>query len=65
MINIDKDFLIETECIDYNNPIIQEKVNELKLNSNILRTHIDLFEMKYHIRGMLSQKWYLVRRARY
>ena len=33
MIDIDKKYLEETETIDYSNPVIQEKVNELKHNS--------------------------------
>ena len=32
MIHIDKDYLSETECIDYNNPVVQEKVNEQNRN---------------------------------
>ena len=33
MINIDKRYLEETESIDYSNPIILEKVDELQKNS--------------------------------
>ncbi len=41
MINIDNDYLTETECIDYNNPVIQKKVNELKLNSDSQLKYIE------------------------
>ncbi|MBQ4057589.1 MAG: transglutaminase family protein [Lachnospiraceae bacterium] len=55
MINIDKDFLIETECIDYNNPIIQEKVNELKLNSD---SQLKYIENAYRfVRDEISHSW--------
>ncbi len=30
IINMYEEYLVETECIDYSNPVIQEKVNELK-----------------------------------
>lgn len=32
MNNIYKDYLLETECIDFTNPVIQMKVRELKQN---------------------------------
>ena len=55
MINIDKDFLIETECIDYNNLIIQEKVNELKLNSD---SQLKYIENAYRfVRDEISHSW--------
>ena len=41
MINIENDYLTETECIDYNNPVIQKKVNELKLNSDSQLKYIE------------------------
>lgn len=34
MNNIYKDYLLETECIDFTNPVIQMKVRELKQNSD-------------------------------
>lgn len=55
MINIDKDYLSETECIDYNNPIIQEKVNELKLNSD---SQLKYIENAYRfVRDEISHSW--------
>lgn len=55
MINIDKDYLLETECIDYNNPIIQEKVNELKLNSD---SQLKYIENAYRfVRDEISHSW--------
>ena len=44
MINIDKRYLEETGSIDYSNPIILEKVNELQKNS---LSQIDYIENVY------------------
>ena len=44
MINIDKRYLEETESIDYSNPIILEKVDELQKNS---LSQIDYIENAY------------------
>ena len=55
MINIDKDYLSETECIDYNNSIIQEKVKELKLNSD---SQLKYIENAYKfVRDEISHSW--------
>lgn len=55
MINIDKDYLLETECIDYNNSVIQEKVNELKLNSD---SQLKYIENAYKfVRDEISHSW--------
>ena len=55
VINIDKDYLLETECIDYNNPVIQEKVNELKLNSD---SQLKYIENAYRfVRDEISHSW--------
>lgn len=55
MINIDKDYLSETECIDYNNSVIQEKVNELKLNSD---SQLKYIENAYKfVRDEISHSW--------
>ena len=55
MINIDKAYLSETECIDYNNPVIQEKVNELKLNSD---SQLKYIENAYRfVRDEISHSW--------
>ncbi len=55
MVNKDKDFLLETECIDYNNPAIQEKVLELKLNSD---SKLKYIENAYRfVRDEISHSW--------
>lgn len=55
MINIDKDYLSETECIDYNNSNIQEKVKELKLNSD---SQLKYIENAYKfVRDEISHSW--------
>lgn len=55
VINIDKDYLSETECIDYNNSVIQEKVNELKLNSD---SQLKYIENAYKfVRDEISHSW--------
>lgn len=55
MINIDKDYLSETECIDYNNSVIQEKVRELKLNSD---SQLKYIENAYKfVRDEISHSW--------
>lgn len=55
VINIDKDYLLETECIDYNNSVIQEKVNELKLNSD---SQLKYIENAYRfVRDEISHSW--------
>lgn len=55
MINIDKDYLLETECIDYNNSVIQEKVKELKLNSD---SQLKYIENAYKfVRDEISHSW--------
>ena len=55
MINIDKDYLSETECIDYNNSVIQEKVRELKLNSD---PQLKYIENAYKfVRDEISHSW--------
>lgn len=55
MINIDKDYLSETECIDYNNSVIQEKVKELKLNSD---SQLKYIENAYKfVRDEISHSW--------
>ena len=55
MINIDKDYLSETECIDYNNSVIQEKVMELKLKSD---SQLKYIENAYKfVRDEISHSW--------
>lgn len=55
MINIDKDYLLETECIDYNNSVIQEKVKELKLKSD---SQLKYIENAYKfVRDEISHSW--------
>ena len=55
MNNIDMRYLEETETIDYNNPIIQEKVNELKKNS---RSQLNYIENAYRfVRDKISHSW--------
>lgn len=55
MINIDKNYLLETECIDYNNSVIQEKVKELKLNSD---SQLKYIENAYKfVRDEISHSW--------
>lgn len=55
MINIDKDYLSETECIDYNNSVIQEKVKEFKLNSD---SQLKYIENAYKfVRDEISHSW--------
>ena len=55
MISIDKDYLSETECIDYNNSVIQEKVRELKLNSD---SQLKYIENAYKfVRDEISHSW--------
>ena len=55
MINIDKDYLSETECIDYNNSVIQEKVKELKLKSD---SQLKYIENAYKfVRDEISHSW--------
>lgn len=55
MININKDYLLETECIDYNNSVIQEKVRELKLNSD---SQLKYIENAYKfVRDEISHSW--------
>ena len=53
--NIDKGFLEETETIDYNEPIIQEKVNELK---QISRSQQDYIKNAYRfVRDNIPHSW--------
>ena len=55
MINIDKGYLEETETIDYKNPIIQDKVNELK---RISRSQLNYIENAYRfVRDEISHSW--------
>ena len=55
MISIDKDYLSETECIDYNNSVIQEKVKELKLKSD---SQLKYIENAYKfVRDEISHSW--------
>lgn len=55
MMNIDKEFLAETKTIDYNNPIIQELVNELKL---ISKSRMDYIENAYRfVRDKIPHSW--------
>jgi transglutaminase-like putative cysteine protease len=55
VINIDKDYLSETECIDYNNSVIQEKVKELKLKSD---SQLKYIENAYKfVRDEISHSW--------
>ncbi|MDO5155553.1 MAG: transglutaminase family protein [Eubacteriales bacterium] len=55
MINIYKEYLLETECIDYNNPVIKEKVNELRLNSNSKMKYID--NAYRFVRDKITHSW--------
>ena len=49
------EFLLETESIDYNNPIIQEKVLELKKQSN---DELDYIENSYYfVRDEIPHSW--------
>ncbi len=51
----DKRYLEETEAIDYNNPIIQEKVKELK---QISQSQLDYIENAYRfVRDKISHSW--------
>ena len=55
MIYMDKSYLEETETIDYNDPIIQEKVNELKQKSQTQSTYI---ENAYRfVRDIIPHSW--------
>ena len=55
MINIDKRYLEETESIDYSNPIILEKVDELQNNS---LSQIDYIENAYRfVRDEIPHSW--------
>ena len=55
MMHIDKEFLAETKTIDYNNPIIQELVNELKL---ISKSRMDYIENAYRfVRDKIPHSW--------
>ena len=55
MINIDKRYLDETESIDYNNPIILEKVDELQKKSS---SRIDYIEKSYKfVRDEIPHSW--------
>ena len=55
MIDIDKRFLDETESIDYNNPIILEKVDELRNHS---LSQIDYIENSYNfVRDEIPHSW--------
>ena len=55
MINIDKRYLEETESIDYSNPIILEKVDELQKNS---LSQIDYIENAYKfVRDEIPHSW--------
>ena len=55
IMNIDKGFLEETETIDYNEPIIQEKVNELK---QISRSQQDYIKNAYRfVRDNIPHSW--------
>ena len=55
MINIDKRYLEETESIDYSNPIILEKVDELQKNS---LSQIDYIENAYKfVRDEFPHSW--------
>jgi len=52
---LDKEYLEETETIDYNNPIIQEKVNELK---QISQSQLDYIENAYRfVRDKIPHSW--------
>lgn len=51
----DKRYLEETEAIDYNNPIIQEKVKELK---QISQSQLDYIENAYRfVRDKIPHSW--------
>lgn len=53
--DIMKEFLLETESIDYNNPIIQEKVLELKKQSS---DKLDYIENSYYfVRDEIPHSW--------
>ncbi len=55
MINIDKRYLDETESIDYNNPIILEKVDELQKKAS---SRIDYIEKSYKfVRDEIPHSW--------
>ena len=55
MVNIDKRYLDETESIDYNNPIILEKVDEIRKNS---LSQIDYIENAYKfVRDEIPHSW--------
>ena len=52
---LDKRYLEETEAIDYNNPIIQEKVKELK---QISHSQLDYIENAYRfVRDKIPHSW--------
>lgn len=52
---LDKRYLEETEAIDYNNPIIQEKVKELK---QISQSQLDYIENAYKfVRDKIPHSW--------
>lgn len=52
---LDKRYLEETEAIDYNNPIIQEKVKELK---QISQSQLDYIENAYRfVRDKIPHSW--------
>ena len=55
MMYIDKEYLEETETIDYNNLIIQEKVNDLK---QISRSQLNYIENAYEfVRDEIPHSW--------
>ena len=55
MTEIDKEYLEETETIDYNDPVIQEKVNELK---NISASELSYIENAYRfVRDEIPHSW--------
>ena len=55
MINVDKRYLDETESIDYNNPIILVKVDELQKKSS---SRIDYIEKSYKfVRDEIPHSW--------
>lgn len=55
MTDIDKEYLEETETIDYSDPVIQEKVNELK---NISASELSYIENAYRfVRDEIPHSW--------
>jgi hypothetical protein len=49
------EFLLETESIDYNNPIVQEKVLELKKQSSDKLNYIE--NSYYFVRDEIPHSW--------